>query len=776
MPSTRARLPAERALSRRRLIARLVVREFVAPFCVTLGLLTVGLGLRALQVYSELATTYGVSIGSLLSFELAPIVSRALPFASLLAVLVGVGRLVASRQVLALTAVGVAPVALLRPILAVAGAVTCLALLLDVSVIPWAARSLDRRMEVLSAERPLIALQPGMPLRAGEWRIDALSVGENGTEAHGAILQSEDQRTTLFARQAEFVRSDVTTVELVLHDAVTILDTRAGPRSVGFGSLRVPMASDGFVGPGSSERKLRGAATGALWSLAGKGTADVAAALELHSRFSRALMIPALCAVAFALAIRIGRVAHALNALVALCVLASAYGLVLVGDRLARTLWMSPTLGAWLPTGALVLVACASVVGLREGVAKPGREAAEQPFAGSRASMIGRRSGSSADWLLGRYVARRVLGILAFSLPAALFVQLVIDALGDMVVLSAHEPSAALLVHYYAFRLPMQAVNVLPIAIMVASAVALATMARDGEILGMATSGISNASVLAPIALAGLIAAAMQLVIAEHVVPRTNRISAETREAITHARTVSLFGPALSNFRRGGSFHVVAALDPERGRTGPITVFGIDDEGRPMDRLDADSAVRTGSEEWRLERASKAALDGGSPHSLDPPARIEMPGHALDLTDPRRLSASRLREEIRATEAAGFDSRWLRVELWSRLGAPLTVLLYPLLIGLIALRGPPHPPLWGVVAVAAGLAAAHGMGTGIALAFAKGGVIAPAAVALVPVFLILLALASISLHRRAGGEGGLCPGARLRGARGTARRGGEQAP
>ncbi len=751
------------------------MRELVAPFSVTLTLLTVGLGLRALQVYSELATSYGVSIGSLLLFELAPIIFRALPFASMLAVLVGVGRLVANRQVLALTAVGVAPVSLLRPILAASGAVTCFALLLGVSVIPWAARSLDRHMEVLAADRPLIALQPGMPLFAGDWRIDALSVGADATEAQGAILQSVDQRTTLFARQVEFVRSDISTVELILHDAVTILDTRSGPRSVRFGSLRVPMASDGLVGLGSSERHVRSAATGLLWSRTGKGTADIAASLELQSRFSLALMIPALCVVAFALAIRMGRVVHALNAIIALCVLGSAYGLFLLGDSLARVQQISPILGAWLPTLVIGLVACAGIFGLRERVAKPGRETAERTLVGSRVLRLGRQGVSSGHWLLGRYVARRVLGILAVSLPAALFVQLVIDALEGVVAFSAFEPSAASLFQYYAFRLPMLAVRVGPIAMMVASAVALGSMTRDGEILGMATSGISTTSVLAPIAILGFIAAGVQVAIAEYVVPRTNLIAAEAQEAITHGRADNPFGPVPSNFRRGGSFYVVSALDPERGRTGPITIYRIDDEGRPVDRLDADSAVRIGSGEWRLESASSVGLAGGSPHTLAPSARIDIPEDALDLTDPQRFSASRLREEIRATEAAGFDSRWLRVDLWSRLGAPLAVLLYPLLVALIALRGPPHPPLWGVVAAAAAMAAVHAMLTGISLAFAKGGTIAPAAAALAPIFLALLALASLSIHRRVASKRGFCPGVRPRPARTRGRRNGDRA-
>ena len=103
-----------------RLIDRYLVRECLPAFLVALGLFTFLLALQPMLTNARDLLAKGVDLASV-AFMLALLLPQALaltiPMAFLTGLLMGLGRLSADRESMALLASGVSPLRLLRPVL-----------------------------------------------------------------------------------------------------------------------------------------------------------------------------------------------------------------------------------------------------------------------------------------------------------------------------------------------------------------------------------------------------------------------------------------------------------------------------------------------------------------------------------------------------------------------------------------------------------------------------------------------------------------------------------
>jgi lipopolysaccharide export system permease protein len=108
-------------------IDRYVLRELVAPFCLSGALLTFLLLIDRIYNLTDLVITKGVPLHlvmQLLVFTMPSFLALTLPMALLVAVLLAGGRLAGDLEVVAFQASGVGPLRLFSPVMAVALVVT----------------------------------------------------------------------------------------------------------------------------------------------------------------------------------------------------------------------------------------------------------------------------------------------------------------------------------------------------------------------------------------------------------------------------------------------------------------------------------------------------------------------------------------------------------------------------------------------------------------------------------------------------------------------------
>jgi len=173
-----------------RALDRYLLKEILVPFAVGLGLFFVVVAFAQLLKVSDSVTGLGVSGSTLLrafGFSLPPLAGILIPVSILFATLLGVGRLSADREVIAMTAVGVSPFRLLRVPAILGIALACVSAFAMIVGEPWGITGL----KTLMARNAQTSLAGG--IRAGEfveWTPDMtfLARGKQGNRLQHVVF------------------------------------------------------------------------------------------------------------------------------------------------------------------------------------------------------------------------------------------------------------------------------------------------------------------------------------------------------------------------------------------------------------------------------------------------------------------------------------------------------------------------------------------------------------------------------------------------------------
>ena len=101
--------------------------------------------------------------------------------------------------------------------------------------------------------------------------------------------------------------------------------------------------------------------------------------------------------------------------------------------------------------------------------------------------------------ILDRYLLREFAGYLALGLLGFIAIWIVVDFIEKADVFLDHHASFGLLAQYYLVFTPEIVVKVLPVALMLATFLALGQLNKFGELTAMRASGISLTRILAPV-------------------------------------------------------------------------------------------------------------------------------------------------------------------------------------------------------------------------------------------------------------------------------------
>jgi LPS export ABC transporter permease LptG/LPS export ABC transporter permease LptF len=726
-------MTAEAPVHRRpgRTLYRYLVLEMVFPTLYTLGGLTLVVLVRELIGYSEMVINRGLSIGDvgqLAFFQMLPVVALMLPFSVLVGGLVALGRLGADRELLMLEASGVSSPRVLGPVMLFATAMSLVAFALSIETVPWAGYSLDRKLEEIGRRNPGAAITPGSAHRFGDWMLQAREVSPRGDHMRGVFLWMPSLGETVFAQSGSLEVGPSGANQVVLENGSLILDPRRTARELRFDRMTSELPSSNKRVSRSSRDKLSSLRLPELRQAALDATSSrnrVEAELELHRRFSlpAATLVFGLLIVPLFLAR--AHFSRSGGGVLGILATLAYYGLTQLGDSLVFDGTFPAVVGTWLPNILLGTVAGVMVARMTRMTAfgrHADRPTSREPKTkdSDPAKPIRLRA---RPWPLSRYVALRFLQMAGICFSVVLVGYLLIDVLERLQWMGKYGATLEQATSYYGARIPLLASRVVPMSLLVATALTVSLLAGQGELMGMRACGIPAPRALLPIlVICGLIAPAY-FVLNNEVLPETNALASYFKAVVKHKDKSSEGLGAW--FRDGDFFFQADHLDPKQGTARNITVFQLGEDGLPISRGDARSARHIGGGQWLLEDSIRVERSESGLHRVAGPAHAQI-GEAIQAdVNTRHLSVGQLREEIEQVEASGLDATHYRVDLFVKLASPVACLVLPALALFFALGGPPHPSPATTLVLSAVVAVSYVLLTGVGTSFGYSGAIEP---------------------------------------------------
>jgi len=710
---------------------RYVVRELALPTAISLAGLTVLLLAKDLLNFSDFVINrgFGVGVVALIAFyEVVPLAVHTLPFAVLVGALVGLARLRADLEILTLEAAGISSRRLVVPVLALAAMMTIAGLLLSLFIAPWATRSLEASLRRMAVENPGLSLRPGTVREFNGVKLIVREVSARGDQLRGVFLWVPDRGQTIFAERGELALQSEGVLQLVLHDGVLLPFPRDKDEETRFETFWQTLR-DNPERLRRNEEFLTGVSLRQLITFAWIKTddADLAqrAQLEFHRRFSypAASLFFGLLAVPLALTGR--RFSRAAGAVTGLLVTVVYYGLVQLGNGLVQAGTVDAGVGVWLPNYVVGLLAM--VLLWREKL---------QPMWGRRISRprdFAPEPRRSADrfpgfqgYVLQRYVARQYTQLLLLSFALLLMSYLLVDVLERLQWFARYHADTLKALRFYSVRIPLLASQVIPMSLLLATALTVSLLSAYRELLGMRACGVSVVRALRPILLiAGVIAPAYFL-LNEIVVPRTNALADRFKETEIKNRAPQP-GPLhmMIWYRAGTHVYQTTQLDPQLGEAQEISIYDLGPNGLPMSRIDARAAKHVGKGVWELVDPVRVEISDQGLQETPVALRAQLGEAPSETLDTKQLGAWELVREIRDTEINGYDATTYRVDFHVKLAAPFTCLLLPAVALFFAIGGPPFPGPALTILVSGVLGVGHILLTGVCASLGYGGFLPP---------------------------------------------------
>jgi lipopolysaccharide export system permease protein len=743
-----------------RLLDRYVAREVISHAALGLVVFTFVFFVPQLVRLMELIVRHSGSVWSvalLFLCTLPPVLGFTLPMAVLVGVLIGLGRLSADSEIVALHASGVSLRRLLRPIGVVAVTAAAGTLLTTFWLGPASLRTVRRLEAQLLSSQARFSVQPrvfderfrrfvlyvqDVEAAATRWRgVFLASTGDTSGLIESRSANRPDQSRVTTAEDA-FVVTGPSKGQIDIHlgaGATHEYDPRypAQYNVTTFGETDIPVDVSAVAAPQRADT-LPPAEQPVAVLLANHSANWREARVELHRRIA----FPAACLVFAVLGVPIGvrprRGGRAAGLVLALILIGGYYFLFVSGDHFAAQGRIVPWAGVW---AANLVGAIVGLFFLRrvENIRKPNRildwletwwttrRAAANDVAsvtnGTRlaASSSGRirqalRIGRTMAFpmLVDVYLLRQFFYFFLVLLTG--FV-LIFDAftLFDLLAdIARNHISVPTVLSYFRYLVPLMVYQLAPLATLVATLVTLAVLAKNNEVIALKASGISLYRLVLPLLLAGCLVSVGMFVLDDTLLPYANQRQDALRNQIKGRPAQTYIEPAHQwIFGENTKIYNYELFDPDRRFFGGLNVFELDPATFQIRRrVYAARAVWEPSENaWILTGGWVRDFDSdGRVARFDPftatslPELTEPPGYfRREVRQYYQMNWRQLGDYIASLRQAGFDTARLSVQ-WQRKFA------FPLIAAVIVFLSAPFAFLVGTRGAISGLALAVGVG------------------------------------------------------------------
>ncbi len=754
-----------------RIIDRYISREVFSHALIGLAIFTFVLFVPQLVRLMELIVRHSADAGTVLALVaclLPGVLTFTLPMAVLVGVMIGLGRMSADSETIALHAVGIGTRRLLVPIAALA----LLATLVTVGMTLWigpAALSKFRELEQrLRATQASFEIQP----RVFDERFPGLvlyvqDIAAAGTRWRGLLLAESGEnggRLTVAEEARVIADRDEGKLQIHLENGSTHEYSPEEPTRYSvstFGQSDLPIRVEGLDAARASPPSKAEWSPGQLTAAAGDDRRE--ARVELQRR----LALPAACLV-FALAgvpmgARPRRGGRAAGVVITGLLIVGYYLVFVTGAGMARRGVVSPFLGLWMANAAVALVALAwlrrsdrwSVAGGRWSRKFKGervkefkrrvsssfhsltlslfngraqRPASNASSTGQRSPITGRAFPLRIDiYLLSSFFGSLLVILVGFLLLFHSFT--FFELLNDI---ARRNIPFIDVVDYFSFLTPYLVYNLLPLAALVAVLVTLGVLAKHNEITAFKASGISMYRLSLPLLVAGVLLGAGMMVLDNSYLPYANQRQDALRNAFKGRPAQTFHQPRRQwIFGEQNRLYNYQVYDSDRRIFGGLNVFELDPVTFELRRrifaraAEWNAALGTWvlRDAWLREFANVGTRDsvlGTSPQSLVPSPNpvtrfVSLPEMTIpELTEPPAYFERRVRrsEQMDWRELGGYIAQLRQAGFdvsrlsvqWHRKFA------FPLLTPVIVLLAIPFAFLGGTRGALGGVATALAIG------------------------------------------------------------------
>jgi LPS export ABC transporter permease LptF/LPS export ABC transporter permease LptG len=741
-----------------RLLDRYIAREVVSHGILGLAVFTFVFFVPQLVRLMDLVVRHSGSIwtvGLLFLCTIPPGLSFTLPIGVLVGVLIGLGRLSADSEIVALHASGVSLRRLLLPIGIVAALTTVVTLCITFWLSPLALRTAAKLERQLISSQAPFAVQPRVfDERFPKFILYVQDVEAAATRWRGVFLASQAGATAgLFPQSAPQSRQSSITIaeeaQILANPGQHQIDIHLGSGSTHeydqhspdqynvttFGETDLPVDISAGASP------LRNTALSAAEQPAGALLADHGKTwLASRIEFERRIAFPAACIVFALVGVPIGvrprRGGRAGGLILTLVLVGTYYLLFVSGDHMAAQGRIPPFIGVW--AGNIVAVVVGIVMLTRvENIRRPnpvltwiesvwsrsrqavnpklpdGTPAAAMPAVGLRQALSAGRA-MAFPMIIDVYLLQQFFYYFFVLLAAFVIIFdafTVFDLLGD--IARNHVPTFTVL-SYLRYLIPLMIYQLAPLATLVATLVSLAILAKNNEVIALKASGISLYRLVLPLLLAGLLVSGALFLLDDTYLPYANQRQDALRNEIKGRPAQTYFEPAHQwIFGENSKIYNYELFDSDRQLFGGLNVFELDPATFQMKRrIFATRATWEPTENlwiltggWVRDFGADGQVVRYEPFkATSMPELTEAPSYfRREVRQSFQMNWRQLGEYIKSLSQAGFDTARLTVQ-WHKKFA------FPLIAAIIVFLGAPFAFLVGTRGAVGGLAVAVGIG------------------------------------------------------------------
>ena len=699
-----------------RILDRYIVREIFRHAFLGLIVFTFVLFVPQLVRLMELLVRHsgsGAQIAKLFLYIVPGVLTFTIPMAVLVGVLLGLGRMSADSEIIALTALGVSRRRMLVPVavLALTGATLTGALTLWFG--PAAFRSLRNIEADLLASQASFQVQPRVfDERFPKMVLYINDISASGTQWHGVFLaevgEESGSQLTLAENAIVIAEPKQGKLELHLQGGTTHEVSRLDPDHYSltdFGQSDVPVEVSGLVPIQQRALSNPERPTGAL--LAERGANWREARVEFHRR----LAFPFACLVFALVAVPLGaqprRGGRAAGTLLSVLLIGLYYSLFVTGAGFAREGKLSPGFGIWLANialtvlGLILLPRMEQLRGDSKWLARLTRlelwkrllrrkktqarlKAAEAEAARSSNGENGRgrarTSEGSFPRLMDLYLLRRFLayfGMMMLTFVALFEVFTFFELLDDI---ARHRVPFLTVVNYFRYLTPYLLYQLAPLGALVAVLTTLGVMSKNNEIVACKASGISLYRLAMPLLLAGLTLAATMIILDDVYLPYANQRQDALRNQIKGKPAQTYTRPQRWIFGEKGKIYNYDLFEPDKNLFAGLTVVELDPGTFHVKRrVFASRATWSESQNtWLLESGWVRDFEDGRVSNYqkfkatalselsEPPTYFNR-----EVLQAFQLSFRQLGNYIQELRNAGFDISTLTVQWYVKIAFPL---------------------------------------------------------------------------------------------------------
>src|SRR5713226_1411018 len=696
-----------------RILDRYIVREVFRHALLGLAVFTFVFFVPQLVRLMELFVRHagsGAQILKLFLCILPGVFVFTLPIATLIGVLLGLGRMSADSEIIALTALGIGRRRILLPVGVLALSSAVLTLAMTVWLSPLALRTLRSIEAQLISSQISFQVQP----RVFDERFPRMvlyinDVLASGTQWHGVFLAETGgeggSRLTLAENAIVIAEPNQGNLELHLKGGTTHEFARedADHYSVtAFGQSDWPIEVNGLTSS-TQPRQLSNPERSIRQLLSENGLGWREARVEFHRRFA----FPVACLVFALVAVPLGaqprRGGRAAGSLLAVVLIASYYLMLVMGAGLARQGTVLPSEGIWIANGVLAALGLALLPRMEQfrgesrwlrpfGYIKKWIRLQRRRQAQARARTAASRatngdpqeivvpSGGSFPRLMDLYILRRFSYY--FALLMAIFVFLyetftLFDLLDDI---TRHKVPFLTVVDYFRYLTPYLLYNFFPLGALVAVLVTLGVMSKNNEIVAIKAGGTSLHRLAVPLFLAGLALAATMILLDYTYLPYANQRQDALHNQIKGRPPQTYTHPQRWIFGENYKVYNYDLFDPDQNLFGGLSVLEIDSANFQLRRRIFATRARWSESQhvWVLEGGwVRDFSDGSITHyerftAAAPQELTEPPSYFnRKKLEAFQMSLLELGNYIDGLHRAGFDVTNLTVQWHKKIAYPL---------------------------------------------------------------------------------------------------------